>query len=206
MTMGEDVALPNISVDDLLKAIRDTYTDVARSPEKGYHFHTGRAAADRIGYDSRLYDALPEENIASFAGTGNPFGLGPIAHGETVVDVGSGAGFDTLIAATLVGKGGRVVGIDMTAEMLHKARRGAEKMKAANVEFQQGYADDLPLPDGFADLLISNGVLNLSTDKRKTLAEWARVLKPGGRLFIGDIVVSKPLPQAALDDIDLWTG
>lgn len=196
----------NISIDVLRQAIMKEYTEVAQSPDKGYHFHTGRQACQRIGYDPDLYASLPEENIASFAGTGNPFCLGAIESGETVVDVGSGAGFDALIASTLVGSAGRVVGIDMTDEMLDKARKGAEKMAAAHVEFLKGFADDVPLPDAFADVVISNGVLNLTPDKKKTLGEWARILKPSGRLFIGDIVVSKPLPQEALDDISLWTG
>ncbi len=204
--MSNPAPISKLSVEVLRNAIMKEYTEVAREPGKGYHFHTGRAALDRIGYEPAFYSALPEEIIASFAGTGNPFSLGPINRGETVVDVGSGAGFDALIAARLVGPGGRVVGIDMTDEMLRKARHGAEKADAGHVEFQKGYADDLPLPEDFADVVISNGVLNLTTDKKKTLGEWARVLKPGGRLFIGDILLSKPIPQEALDDIDLWTG
>ena len=123
-----------------------------------------------------------------------------------MVDVGSGAGFDALVASQLVGPEGHVVGIDMTREMLSKARSGAKVMGAKNVEFREGYADQLPLPDDFADVLISNGVLNLTLDKEKTLRDWARVLKPGGCLYIGDILVSKRIPQEALDDISLWTG
>jgi SAM-dependent methyltransferase len=198
--------ITNISDNALRDAIKKEYAEVALDPQKGYHFHTGRDAANRIGYDPQLYDALPEENIASFAGTGNPFGLGPINQGDIVVDVGSGAGFDSLIAARLVGPKGRVVGIDMTVEMIEKARAGAKTMGAENVEFRQGLADELPLPDDFADVIISNGVLNLTIDKSKTLKEWARVLKSGGRLFIGDIVIEKKMTQEALDDISLWTG
>jgi len=198
--------ITNISDNALRDAIKKEYAEVALNPQKGYHFHTGRDAAARIGYDPQLYFALPEENIARFAGTGNPFGLGPINQGDVVVDVGSGAGFDSLIAARLVGPQGRVVGIDMTVEMIEKAQAGAKSMGAANVEFRQGLADELPLPDDFADVIISNGVLNLTTDKSKTLKEWARVLKPGGRLFIGDIVIEKKMTQEALDDISLWTG
>jgi arsenite methyltransferase len=190
----------------LREAIKKEYAEVARDPHKGYHFHTGRDAAARIGYDPQLFAELPEENIASFAGTGNPFSLGAIHPGDVVVDVGSGAGFDSLIAARLVGPEGRVVGIDMTDEMIAKAQYGAKIMGAANAQFRQGLADDLPLPDDFADVLISNGVLNLTPDKNKTLEEWARVLKPGGRMFIGDIVLEKKIPQEALDDISLWTG
>jgi len=204
--MDQPLPSSSISVDVLRHAIMKEYAQVAQTPDKGYHFHTGREAAKRIGYDAELYAALPEENIASFAGTGNPFCLGPVNPDETVVDVGSGAGFDALIASRLVGPGGRVIGIDMTQEMLLKARKGAEQMGASNVEFREGYADNLPLPDGLADVVISNGVLNLTPDKTKTLREWSRVLKPGGRLFIGDILISKPMPQEALDDISLWTG
>ena len=204
--MSNPPPLSNISSDILRQAIIKEYAEVAQTPGKGYHFHTGRAATDRIGYDPSLFSEVPEENIASFAGTGNPFCLGPIHAGETVIDIGSGAGFDALIASVIVGPTGRVIGIDMTEEMLHKARKGAHKMGAGHVEFQQGYADNLPLTEDFADVVISNGVLNLTPDKTKTLREWVRVLKPGGRLFIGDILISKPLPQEALDDISLWTG
>ena len=199
-------AITNISTDVLRRAIKMEYAQVALDPHKGYHFHTGREALTRIGYDPELYDALPEETIASFAGTGNPFRLGPIHHGDVVVDVGSGSGFDALIAARLVGTKGRVVGIDMTAEMIEKAQAGANSMELNNVEFSSGLADDLPLPNDFADVIISNGVLNLTPDKKKTLKEWARVLKWGGRLFVGDIVIEKKMTQEALDDISLWTG
>jgi arsenite methyltransferase len=198
--------ITKITEDTLRKAIKKEYAEVAINPDKGYHFHTGREAASRIGYDPSLYEGLPEENIASFAGTGNPFSLGAIHPGDVVVDVGSGAGFDSLIAARKVGPEGRVVGIDMTEEMIEKAQSGAKTMGVANTEFRKGLADSLPLEDNFADVLISNGVLNLTTDKSKTLKEWARVLKPGGRLFIGDIVLEKKIPQEALDDISLWTG
>jgi SAM-dependent methyltransferase len=198
--------ITHITDNALREAIKKEYAEVARNPRKGYHFHTGRQAASRIGYDPELYAALPEENIASFAGTGNPFGLGPVHPGDVVVDVGSGAGFDSLIASRLVGSEGRVVGIDMTDEMIEKAQAGAKTMGAANVQFRKGFADSLPLADDFADVLISNGVLNLTPDKNKTLKEWARVLKPGGRMFIGDIAIEKKIPQEALDDISLWTG
>jgi arsenite methyltransferase len=199
-------AITNITDNALREAIKKEYEEVAINPKKGYHFHTGREAASRIGYDPDLYAGLPEENIASFAGTGNPFSLGAIHPGEVVVDVGSGAGFDSLIAARLVGPRGRVVGIDMTDAMIEKAKSGAKNMDAPNAQFRRGLADNLPLEDDFADLLISNGVLNLTPDKNKTLKEWARVLKPGGRMFIGDIVIEKKMSQEALDDISLWTG
>lgn len=195
-----------LSAEDLREEVRKEYADVALDPHKGYHFHTGRAAADRLGYDPSIYSGVPEDNIASFAGTGNPFGLGPIKSGEIVVDVGSGSGFDSLIASTLVGPEGQVIGVDMTDEMLNKARAGAEAMGASHVEFRKGFAENLPLPEGSADVIISNGVLNLTLDKIKTLSEWARILKPGGRLYIGDILVAKAIPPEALDGISLWTG
>jgi SAM-dependent methyltransferase len=204
--MIESKSIPNLSDAALRDAIKKEYENVAINPEKGYHFHTGREAANRIGYDKTLYDTVPEKNIASFAGTGNPFNLCPINPGDVVVDVGSGSGFDALIASRMVGAKGRVIGIDMTPEMLKKARSGTEEMGTTNVEFRKGHAEDIPLPDEFADVIISNGVLNLTPDKNKTLSEWERVLKSGGRLYIGDILVSKSMPQSVLDDISLWTG
>ena len=195
-----------LSAEDLREEVRKEYAEVALDPHKGYHFHTGRAAADRLGYDPSSYSDVPGKNRASFAGTGNPFKLGAINPGEVVVDVGSGSGFDSLIASTLVGPEGRVVGVDMTQEMLGRARAGAEAMGATHVEFREGYAENLPLADNSADVIISNGVLNLTPDKVKTLNEWARILKPGGRLYIGDILVAKSIPPDALNDISLWTG
>lgn len=199
-------AVPKISADQLRQEIKNEYTNVALDPTKGYHFHTGRRAATLLGYDPALYEGLPEGNIASFAGTGNPFSLGPIHPGETVVDIGSGAGFDSLIAGRLVGPTGRVIGFDMTEEMLKKARAGAAAMGASQVEFREALAESLPLPDAFADVVISNGVLNLMLDKTATLTEWFRILKPGGRLQVGDILVEREVPADALDDISLWTG
>jgi SAM-dependent methyltransferase len=204
MTHHQNV--PKISLEELRVEIKKEYTNVALDPNKGYHFHTGRKLANLLGYDEALYADLPEANLASFAGTGNPFSVGPIDPGETIVDVGSGAGFDSLIAARLVGPAGRVIGFDMTDEMLKKAHAGAEAMGATNVEFREGLAESLPLPDNFADVVISNGVLNLTLDKTATLREWFRILKPGGRLQVGDILVEHAVPADALDDISLWTG
>lgn len=198
--------VPNISQEVLRLEIKKEYANVAIDPGKGYHFHTGRRLIGILGYDEALYAGLPEANIASFAGTGNPFALGPIHPGETVVDIGSGAGFDSLILSRLVGSSGRVIGFDMTKEMLQKARAGAAAMGASHVEFREGLAEALPLPDDFADVVISNGVLNMMLDKAATLAEWRRVLKPGGRLQVGDILVEREVPAEALDDISLWTG
>ena len=150
-------------------------------------------------------NGIPEECIASFAGTGNPFRTGAVNPGERVVDVGSGAGIDSLIAAKKTGSTGRVVGVDMTPEMLEKARCAAQQAGLGNVEFLQGYAESLPVEDTWADLVISNGVLNLTPDKLATLTEMARVLKPGGRQ-IGDILVQRAVPESAKRKIDLWTA
>ena len=204
--MSISQALPDLSLDELRDSVKSEYANVAKDPEKGYHFHTGRDAADRLNYDPKLYAEVPEGSIASFAGTGNPFLGGSLNPGETVIDAGSGAGFDSLIAATMVGPQGQVIGIDMTPEMLEKARAGAAEMGSDPATFEKGLIENLPIPDGTADVLISNGVLNLTLDKVDTLKEWLRVLKPGGRLQIGDILVGREIPQSALDDISLWTG
>lgn len=204
--MSTQKAVPKLSKEELRGEIKKEYAGVALNPTKGYHFHTGRAAASRLGYEEQLYAGLPEANIAAFAGTGNPFAIGPINAGETVVDIGSGAGFDSLIASKLVGPSGHVIGFDMTPEMLELSRAGAMAMRATNIEFRDALAEALPIPDQFADVLISNGVLNLQLDKGETLREWFRVLKPGGRVQAGDILVEQELPADALDDISLWTG
>jgi SAM-dependent methyltransferase len=190
----------------LRSEIQAEYEVVASSPGKGFHFHTGRALVAKVGYDESLMSGIPELSIESFAGTGNPFSLGPIAAGEHVVDVGSGAGIDSLIAALKVGPDGAVIGVDMTPAMVDKARRSAEGAGITNVEFRQGYAESLPVSDGWADVVISNGALNLVPDKVAVLRELNRALKPGARLQIADIVVHRAVPDEAKTDIDLWTG
>lgn len=197
-------ALPNL--DQLRHAIQEEYALVAEEPERGFHFHTGRPLAQMLGYEEAWLAGVPEGSIESFAGTGNPFQLGRLHSGEHVVDVGCGAGIDSLIAARMVRPHGMVVGVDMTPAMLAKARRSAAQAQATNVEFREGYSEGLPVPDGWADVVISNGVLNLMPDKAKALQEMARVLKPGGRLQIGDILVQKSVPEDAKRNIDLWTG
>jgi len=149
---------------------------------------------------------MPEASIESLAGTGNPFSLGALQAGERVVDVGCGAGLDSLIAARMLGPSGQVIGVDMTPQMLEKARASAAQLGLTNVEFREGLAEELPVPDGWADVIISNGVLNLTPDKAVSLKQMARVLKPNGRLQIGDILVDKPVPAEARLDIDLWAG
>ena len=196
----------DVDRDQLRTAIQTEYAEVALQPTKGFHFHTGRPLARLLGYAEAWLIGIPEGAIESFAGTGNPFSLGELRPGERVVDVGAGAGIDSLIAATMVGPTGQVVGVDMTPEMLGKAQRNARAARVSNVEFRAGYGEALPLPDDWADVVISNGVLNLMPDKLAGLQEIARVLKPGGRLQIGDILVQKAVPESAKRDIDLWTG
>ncbi len=198
--------IPQLDFEQLREAIRQEYAEVALKPQQGFHFHTGRPLARMLGYDDRWLEGILEGSIESFAGTGNPFSLGILQPGERVVDVGCGAGIDSLIAAYMVGPEGRVIGVDMTPAMLEKAGRSAIKAGCTNVEFRQGLAESLPVLDGWADVVISNGVLNLLPDKDAALGEMARVLKPGGRLQIGDILVQKPVPESAKRNIDLWTG
>ena len=190
----------------LLRAIQEEYEVVAAEPSRGFHFHTGRPLAALLGYDEAWLAGVPEPTIASFAGTGNPFSMALLTEGERVVDIGCGAGIDSLIASRMVGATGQVIGIDMTPAILEKARTSAEAGGFDNVEFRQSYGESVPVPDGWADVVISNGVLNLMPDKRKALGEMARVLRPGGRLQIGDILVDKEVPQSAKEKIDLWTG
>lgn len=197
---------PQLDRDVLRGAIRDEYDIVARDPRRGFHFHTGRPLAALLGYADEWLKDVPESSIESFAGTGNPFSMGPVRPGERVVDVGAGAGIDSLIAARMVGPDGRVVGVDMTPAMLDKARAAAAEAGLANVEFREGYGEALPVEDVWADVVISNGVLNLMPDKRAALREMARVLKPEGRLQIADILVNKEVPASAKEKIDLWTG
>jgi arsenite methyltransferase len=197
---------PAFDVDVLRDAIQEEYAEVATDPEKGFHFHTGRPLARLLEYADDWLIGIPESSIQSFAGTGNPFNLGELTTGERVVDVGCGAGIDSLIAAKKVGPEGRVIGVDMTLAMLEKARQAANETGLANVEFREGYAEALPVEEGWADVVISNGVLNLMPDKAAVLEEMSRVLKPGGRLQIGDILVQKAVPESAKRKIDLWTG
>ena len=201
-------ALPvdGLDVDALRRAIQEEYALVAAEPERGFHFHTGRPLARLLGYQDAWITDLPEPTVTSFAGTGNPFSLGELRPGERVVDIGSGAGIDSLIAARMVGDDGQVIGVDMTPAMLDRARASAATMGRRNVHFREGYAESLPVDDGWADVVISNGVLNLAPDKLVALREMYRVLRPGGRLQIGDIVVEKALSAGAKRNIDLWKG
>ena len=201
------VAQPvDVDAEVLRNAIKDEYKEVAEHPDRGFHFHTGRRLTGIVGYRDEWFDGVSELAIASFAGTGNPFAMGELAAGERVVDVGSGGGIDSLVAARMVGSSGQVIGVDMTPAMLDKARAAAADSGMSNVEFREAYMEELPVEDGWADVVISNGVLNLTPDKQKVLGEMFRVLRPGGRLQIGDIMVSREVPEGAKKQIDLWTG
>jgi arsenite methyltransferase len=196
----------DVDTDTLRNAIRDEYSTVAENPSKGFHFHTGRRLIDIVGYRQPWLEGISNLAIESFAGTGNPFAMGELSAGERVVDVGSGGGIDSLVAARMVGADGRVIGIDMTPAMLRRAQAAAAESGVTNVEFREAYMEGLPVPSGWADVVISNGVLNLTPDKPKALGEMFRVLRPGGRLQIADIMVNRPVPEGAKQKIDLWTG
>jgi len=189
----------------LREEVKNKYRDVACNPSGEYHFHTGRAAAKRLGYDSSVVDAMPDAAVESFAGVANPFSLRPLEQGQSVVDAGSGAGFDSFIAAHQLGPRGRVVGVDMLPEMLEKSRKTAELMGFKNLEFREGLLEEIPVEDGWADVVISNGVINLCADKKRVFSEIWRILRPGGRLQFGDIANGQPIPESGLRDIDLWT-
>lgn len=205
---GPSDAAPATPVDPgaLRDAVRDKYREVAHDPQGDHHFHTGRPLARRLGYPVEVVDALPDSAVESFAGIANPFSLRPLDSGERVVDVGSGAGFDSFVAAAQVGPTGSVVGVDMTADMLDKARRNAAALELEHVTFRHGLAEELPLADASVDVVISNGVFNLCPDKVAVFAEARRVLAPGGWLQFGDIATGVPVPDEAAADIDLWTG
>ncbi len=205
-TLAEKVSELGLDLDELRQAISKEYEAVAKNPEQGFHFHTGRRLTRILGYADEWLEGIPESSIESFAGTGNPFSIGEISLGERVVDIGCGAGIDSLVAAKKVGSEGRVIAVDMTEAMLDKARRSSKEAGFNQVEFRHGHIENLPVPDGWADVVISNGVLNLTPDKKATLREMARVLNPKGRLQIGDILVQKKVPDSAKSKIDLWTG
>jgi len=188
----------------LREQVRVKYREVATEPNRTYHFHTGRPLAARLGYDTAVVGVLPDVAVESFAGVANPFSLRPLARGERVVDVGSGGGFDSFIAVSQIGSEGKLVGVDMTEEMLEKSRSTAKLLGHKNVEFREALAENLPVEDNWADVVISNGVINLCADKRKVFSEILRVLRPGGRLQFADIANSKPVPESAIRNIDLW--
>lgn len=195
----------DIDVELLKSEIKKTYASVSQEPEKDFVFPTGRPWAEDLGYPDELAN-VPETAAESFAGVANPFSLGRLEPGERVLDLGSGAGTDSLVAAQMVGNGGRVTGIDMTPEMLAKARAATAELGAANVEFVEGEVERLPFPDESFDVVISNGVIDLIPDKDAVFSEIFRVLAPGGRIQIADVTIQNPVSVEGRRNIDLWTG
>jgi arsenite methyltransferase len=195
-----------INTSELREEVKKKYREVAIEPHGEYHFHTGRPLAKRLGYEDAVVEEFPDVAVESFAGVGNPFSLRELEPGERVVDIGSGGGFDCFIAANQVGSDGQVVGIDMTEEMLTKSRNSSRTMDLSNVEFRDGLLEELPVEDAWADVVISNGVINLCPDKQQVFAEIKRVLRPGGHLQFADIANGQTVPEAAVANIDLWTA
>ena len=202
------IACPvDLDTGGLRGAVLDTYTPVALEPGGDFHFNRGpRYAASQLGYDPEELAALPELCTEPFAGVGNPLAIAPLEPGETVLDVGSGAGMDLLLAARQVGPGGRAIGVDMTEAMIARCRRAALQAGLGNVEVRRGDVHALPVGDGAADVVISNGVLNLAHDKRAAFAELFRALRPGGRLQLADIAVESPLSDGIRSDFELWAA
>ncbi|MGA7329268.1 MAG: methyltransferase domain-containing protein [Rhodomicrobium sp.] len=205
---GRSMMNANTPVDAkaLREEVKSKYRDVAIHPHGAHHFHTGRYLAKHLGYDESFVASLPDVAVESFAGVANPFSLRPLEKGDRVVDVGSGAGFDSFVAAHQVGAAGKVVGIDMTEEMLAKSRSTTGKLGLTNVEFREGLGEEMPIEDGWASVVISNGVFNLCADKKAVFHEVLRVLRPGGWLQFADIANGKPVPETAMRNIDLWTA
>jgi SAM-dependent methyltransferase len=200
--VGTDI---DINVGLLKSEIRKTYASVSQEPEKDFVFPTGRAWAEDLGYPEELV-RVPDFVVESFAGVANPFSLGRLEPGERVLDLGSGAGTDSLVAALQVGPSGSVAGIDMTPEMVAKARAGAAELGLENVTFVEGEAERLPFPDASFDVVVSNGVIDLISDKDAVFGELHRVLAPGGRIQIADVTIQQPVSEEGKRNIDLWTG
>jgi SAM-dependent methyltransferase len=195
-----------IDVEVLKCEIKKTYAKVSQEPAEDFIFPTGRAWALDLGYPPDLLARVPEAAAESFAGVANPFALGTLERGEVVLDLGSGAGTDSLVAAQMVGPQGHVTGLDMTPEMLAKAQAAAAEMEAANVEFVEGEVEVLPFGDESFDVVISNGVIDLVPDKDAVFSEINRVLRPGGRIQIADVTIQNPVSEEGRRNIDLWTG
>ncbi len=195
-------------VNEMQKQVRATYDRVVREPDGEFHFHHGlQYACELLGYDRQELETLPEECTARFAGVGNPHRIGPIESGETVLDIGCGAGMDLLLAARRTGPQGKAIGVDMTPAMRERAKASAIKAGVwKRVDIRAGTAENLPVEDASVDVIISNGVINLSPDKRRAFQEIVRVLRPGGRLYLADVVVQRELTLAARSDVDLWAA
>jgi arsenite methyltransferase len=195
-----------VDVDVLREEIRKTYTDVSTTPEQEFIFPTGRAWAQELGYPEPELERVPEATVESFAGVANHWTLGRVEPGSVVLDLGCGAGTDLLIAAQMTGPAGRVIGVDMTATMLDRARASAAEMGLGNVELHESLIEALPFDDASVDVVISNGVIDLVPDKDAVLDEIDRVLRPGGRLQVADVVIHHEVSEDARTRIDLWTG
>jgi SAM-dependent methyltransferase len=195
-----------VDVDVLRDEIRKTYTDVSIDHDRDFIFPTGRAWAQELGYPEPELSRIPDATVESFAGVANHWALGGIEPGATVLDLGCGAGTDLLIAAQMTGPAGRVIGIDMTPSMLDRARASAADMGLANVELHDGLIEGVPVDDGSVDVVISNGVIDLVPDKAAVFAEIDRVLHPGGRLQLADVIIHNEVSEDARKRIDLWTG
>ena len=198
--------MARVDVNELRDKVKGMYKAVAEEPGGAFHFEMGRGLAERLGYPATALDRVPEEAIESFAGVGYHLGLARLVAGEQVVDLGSGSGMDAFLAAREVDPGGEVIGVDMTDEQLAKARRLADRDGFSAVRFEQGYLEDAPVPDASADVVISNGVINLCDDKKAVFGEIARMLRPGGRLAISDIVTERALTEAIVCDVNLWAS
>jgi arsenite methyltransferase len=196
----------SVDTQELDAKVKDMYRQVAEEPEGKYHFELGRPLAERLGYPAEVLDRMPASAIESFAGVGYFFDLADLADGESVVDLGSGSGTDVFFAAQRVGASGRVVGIDFTVEQLEKARRVGDEGGYSQVELREGRIEDLPVEDASCDCVISNGVINLAPEKERVFGEAARVLKPGGRLAIADIVSEQQMKESIVCDADLWAS
>ena len=194
-----------IDVDLLKKEIKKTYAALSQDPKKDFVFPTGRAWAEDLDYPPELAN-VPDTAADSFAGVANPFALGRLEDGERVVDLGCGAGTDSLVAAQMVGQNGHVTSIDMTPEMLEKARAATAELGMTNVDFLEGEIERLPLANESVDVVISNGVIDLVPDKDAVFAEIFRILRPGGRMQVADVTIQKPVSEEGRRDIDLWTG
>ena len=197
--------VPPVDIDLLREEIRKTYAAVSTQPDVEFIFPTGRKWAEDLDYPELLAN-VPESATESFAGVANPFSLGPIEQGAAVLDIGSGAGTDSLVAAQMVGVEGAVTGIDMTPEMLEKARSAAAEMGLRNVTFIEANAEQLPFDASSFDIVISNGVIDLIPDKDAVFSEIFRVLRPGGRIQVADVTIQRPVSEEGKRNIDLWTG
>jgi arsenite methyltransferase len=200
------IEVKGLDVTLLRSEIQRTYADVSTQPDQEFMFPTGRAWALDLGYPQDLLARVPEASCESFAGVANPFSMGALQPGEDVLDVGCGAGMDSLVAAQMVGPAGSVTGVDMTPEMVAKAHGSIAEMGLGNVRIVEGSAEHLPFDDASFDVVISNGVIDLIPDKDAVFSEIVRVLRPGGRIQLADVTIQQPVSEEGQRNIDLWTG